>query len=134
MGLITTNTGLHFGEGLIYEDGLGGLLGLTINPNNAPVPVVVFNGTGSMSAKTIQHGLSRTTFNGTGSLSTIVSLRQSVSFVLAGVGSMGLKTALQASVTFSGSGSFPYGGTGGDLLSDTGQPIYSQGTTPILVQ
>lgn len=31
-------------------------------------------------------------------------------------------------------GKAPSGGTGNDLLANTGQPIYSTGTTPILVQ
>ena len=42
----------------------------------------------------------------------------------------------QMTMTGVGPGSFGGGGggTGHDLLANTGQPIYSTGTTPILVQ
>lgn len=40
-GLIDTDTGLHFGEGLIFESGLGGPLGLDIILSTTPTNAMI---------------------------------------------------------------------------------------------
>lgn len=128
-GLIVTNTGLRFGTGLIWENGLAGPLGLTINPSGSGGSVFIqFNGTGSLTASaaqrfgsfiyfdghgglsvsTIQHGLSKVTFNGTGLMSVQPSGRYLTNpAVFHGTGSLSALPSgryVTNPVTFSGSG------------------------------
>lgn len=105
-GLIVTNTGLRFGTGLIWEKGLGGPVGLIIQPSGIQQGTIIFNGTGSLTVNAAQRFGSFIYFDGHGSLkvSTIQHGLSSVRF--AGAGSL-LALTIQhglSTVRFNGAG------------------------------
>lgn len=66
MSLIVSNTGLDFGDGLIFQKGLGGDAGLIIDQEG-----VQFGGTGSLRANAIVINAASARLNGTGSLNAL---------------------------------------------------------------
>lgn len=91
-GLIDTTTGLRYGAGLIWENGLGGA-GL-INPPSGSAPIsaiILFNGVGSLQVAASQKLAALAVFAGAGSLA--VNLFVLNRAIFNGVGSLLVNTA-----------------------------------------